>query len=159
MARAGGEKENAGHEGAWGRKYFPFEYTALAILEHMIKNEESGPFTRYGLRKARCIHGQRLDRFTLALESLVEKGWIEPLPGRSTRYRATDEGRGEYLLWGRKYLEFVRSTRIKRGPDGQISSSYRGVRLRYVASVMGIALENNLDELCSSIAYLLKGKQ
>jgi len=159
MARAGGENENAGHESARGRRYFPFEYTALALLEHMIKEEETGPFTRYSLRKVRSVRGQRLDRFTRALELLIEKGWIEPRPGRSTRYRATDEGRREYLLWGMKYLEFVRSTRIRRGPDGQISSSYRGVRLRYVASVMGIALENNLDELCSSIAYLLKGNQ
>jgi hypothetical protein len=141
MARAGGDKENAAREGAWGRRYFPFEYTALALLEHMIKDEGTGPFTRYRLRKARCIRGQRLDRFTRALGLLIERGWIEPQPGKIKRYRATDEGRREYLLWGRRYLEFVRSTRIRRGLGERISS-YFNARLWNSATVMGIALEN-----------------
>jgi hypothetical protein len=158
MERSGGGKEDMGHWGARGRKYLPFEYTALALLEHMIRNEESGPFTMYCLRKARCIHGQRLDRLLRALGSLVERGWIEPLPGRNTRYRATEEGRMAYFSWVVNYLEFVRSTRIRREPDGQISSSQRLARLRRVAPVMRIFLEDNLDELCSSIAYLPRGE-
>lgn len=123
MAGRDGENGNVARESARGRSYFPFEYTALALLEHMIKEEESGPFTRYSLSKVKSVRGQRRDRFARALELLVERGWIEPQPGRSTRYRATDEGKREYLLWGRKYLEFVRSTRIRRGP-GERSSSY-----------------------------------
>jgi hypothetical protein len=107
----------------------------------MIKDEGTGPFTRYRLRKARCIRGQRLDRFTRALGLLIERGWIEPQPGKIKRYRATDEGRREYLLWGRRYLEFVRSTRIRRGLGERISS-YFNVRLWNSATVMGIALEN-----------------
>jgi len=159
MARSDGEKENAGHENAWGRRYFPIEYTAFALIEHMIKNDGSGPFSRHSLRKVRSVRGQRRDRFIRVIELLVERGLIEPQPRESNRYRVTERGKMEYLSWGRKFLEFVRSTRIKREPDERTSSSYRGVRLRDVASVMGIALENNLDELCSSIAYLLKSKQ
>ena len=139
MARAGGENENAGRESARGRRYFPFEYTMLALLEHMVKEEGSGPFTRYSLRKVRSVRGQRLDRFVQALGLLVKMGWIEVQPGKGARYRVTDIGRREYLSWGLKTLEFVRSTRIRREP-GERSSSFCNGRSGDVASVSGIAL-------------------
>jgi len=139
MARVGGGNENAGHLGARGRRYFPFEYTALALLEHIVTEEDSGPFTSYGLRKVKSVRGQRLDRFTLAIEILIERGWVEPLPGKNTRYRATDWGKKEYLSWGCRTLEFVRSTRVKRG-HGELTSSYRVVRLRDSATGRVIAL-------------------
>jgi len=139
MARAGGENENAGRESARGRRYFPFEYTMLALLEHMVKEEGSGPFTRYSLRKVRSVRGQRLDRFVQALGLLVERGWIEVQPGKGARYRVTDIGRREYLSWGLKTLEFVRSTRIRREP-GERSSSFCNGRSGDAVSVSGIAL-------------------
>lgn len=140
MARVGGGNENAGHLGAQGRRlHFPLEYTTLALLEHMITEEDSGPFTSYGLRKVKSVRGQRRDRFTRAIEILIERGWVEPLPGKNTRYRATDWGKKEYLSWGCRTLEFVRSTRIKREPD-ELTSSYRFVRLRDSATGGGIAL-------------------
>jgi len=139
MARAGGENENAGRESARGRRYFPFEYTALALLEHMIKEEGSGPFTRYSLRKVRSVRGQRRDRFIRALGLLVGMGWIEVQPGKGARYRVTDEGRMQYLLWGLRYLEFVRSTRIRREPDER-SSSFCDGRSGDAVSLVGLLL-------------------
>ena len=139
MARAGGENENAGRESARGRRYFPFEYTMLALLEHMVKEEGSGPFTRYSLRKVRSVRGQRRDRFVQALGLLVKMGWIEVQPGKGARYRVTDIGRREYLSWGLKTLEFVRSTRIRREP-GERSSSFCNGRSGDAVSVSGIAL-------------------
>lgn len=122
MARAGGENGNARHESARGRRlHFPFEYTALALLEHMVEEEGSGPFTRYSLGKVKSVRGQRRDRFIRALGLLVERGWVEVQPGKGARYRVTDEGRREYLLWGLRYLEFVRSTRIRREPGERTS--------------------------------------
>jgi hypothetical protein len=141
MARAGGENGNAGRESARGGRYFPFEYTALALLEHMIKEEGSGPFTSYSLRKVRSIRGQRRDRFVRALRLLVEMGWIEVQPGKGARYRVTDVGRKEYLSWGLKTLEFVRSTRIRQEP-GERTSSFCDGRSGNVVSVSGIALRN-----------------
>jgi hypothetical protein len=87
---------NGRREGAKKRKYFPAEYTALRLLEYMIGNEKSGPFSVYRLMWIEGIRRQRRDRIRLILGRLVESGFVEAVPGNSTCYQASEIGKMEY---------------------------------------------------------------
>lgn len=114
MARASGKMENAGHGGARGRRYFSFEYTAFRLLEYMIGNEPRGPFSVYHLMWIEGIRRQRRDRVRQILNQLMERGWVEAVSGDRTRYQVTQKGKIVYTSWVRGYLEFIRSTKLRK---------------------------------------------
>jgi len=75
-----------------GRRYLPVECTALRLLEYMAGHGEKGPFSVYQLMKFSRGRWQRRDRIHAILEELVEKGWVGVVPGKTDRYRITEEG-------------------------------------------------------------------
>jgi len=83
-------------EGVRKRKYFPAEYTAFRILEYMICNEKSGPFSVYHLMWIGGIRRQRRDRIRQILGRLTESGLVDAVPGNSTHYKASEIGKTEY---------------------------------------------------------------
>ncbi|MEM2865644.1 MAG: hypothetical protein QW098_00670 [Candidatus Hadarchaeales archaeon] len=106
-------------------KYLPAECIALEVLEYMILMKEKGPFTLYQLMNHGVKSRQRRDRMRQILELMVERGWVEVVPGYPRRYQVTAKGE-EIYHQTREFREFSRSLRFNRGrSDREVNFFYR----------------------------------
>ncbi|MEM2878665.1 MAG: hypothetical protein QXG10_03870 [Candidatus Hadarchaeales archaeon] len=100
----------------YGAPHIPLGCMALRMLEYMVMKEGDSPFTVYHLMRFCPGRWLRRDRVREMLGMLMERGWVEALPGVpgrggsvTTRYRATEKGRG-MVQRSRDVVEFVLSS-------------------------------------------------
>ena len=90
-----------------------FEFTILAILEYLVRQETIGPVTKYHLmNRVPGLPSQRQDRVSTILDLLVQRKWISEEPKDDTvAYVITKDGKSEYDKWVKQFLTWVRTLR------------------------------------------------
>jgi DNA-binding PadR family transcriptional regulator len=90
-----------------------FEFTILAILEYLVRQEPIGPVTKYHLmNRVPGIPSQRQDRVSAILDLLVQRGWVTAEAKDNTvAYLITHAGKTEYDKWVKQFLAWVRTLR------------------------------------------------
>lgn len=84
----------------------------LSILEYLCIESSSIPISKYHIvSKIPGIKRQRPDRISQIMDTLEKKGFIKSIKtSNATYYASTEKGYEAYLQWGRKFLDFARST-------------------------------------------------
>ena len=90
-----------------------FEFTILAILEYLVRQEPIGPVTKYHLmNRVPGLPSQRQDRVSAILDLLVQRGWATAEAKDDTvAYLITQAGKTEYDKWAKQFLAWVRTLR------------------------------------------------